>query len=142
MFCFNNIYAAAEFMKRGIIVYRDVIKFFGAVIFCAAVTGGCVPAVPCSPCDEIRLYEWEICSDKRNDSGELSFKGDELYMYADVSGSKTSVKGRYFIDDKRITVFADGFDILQFDYKLSGEKLLLSYFSKKLTFKKRIIVQN
>ena len=47
------------------------------------------------------------------------------------------LKGKYFIDDERITVLADGYDTLQFDYTLDGDKLFLSYFSKKLTFQKK-----
>ena len=130
MFCFNNIY-------RVMILYRDIFGCFCAAVLCSAA-GGCVPSVPRSPCDEIRLYEWEICSDNRDDSGEISFKGDDLYMFADISGCKASVKGKCFIDNRQITVFAEGFDTLRFDYTLDGDKLLLSYFSKKLTFQKKI----
>lgn len=118
-------------------MYRGIFSASGALILCTSVLCGCVPALPCSPCDEIRRYKWEICSDKRDDSGEISFKGNELYMCADISGSKASVKGKCFIDDERITVLADGYDTLQFDYTLDGDKLFLSYFSKKLTFQKK-----
>ena len=96
------------------------------MLFVPLLLSGCMStSPPVTPGDELVCYDWEL-ENGGEKTAELVFRGDELSLTGKSGGEGISVTGRYYVDDKKISVVTGDMGVVVFGYKLERDSLILS----------------
>lgn len=115
-------------------------KKTAAVLLCAVLMllpGGCVQAPPQSAGQELARHSWGIEQPGAGRECTLDFSADSLTFSAKGFGEPVELSGYYYVSESDITVMSDTLGTVCFDYRLSGNKLILSYSGREVVLNKR-----
>ncbi len=104
----------------------SIICISTALLSCSA----CRTAPPVTAAGELAAHRWRV----QNLSGQLIFKEKNMTLDLSDGENKLSLSGEYFADEKRLTFVTAEQTTIIFSYVLEGEKLLLTYGGKTMTF--------
>lgn len=114
-------------------------------IFCTLVTGifiilllsSCTPAPPTSSANELVSHKWILVDSFDKSKGSLSFSDGRILFDAQIDENTVfKLNEEYIIDEEKITVASENYGILVISYKISGNRLSLSYTGNKIILKK------
>lgn len=92
-----------------------------------AMLNGCVPAPPAGPADELSRYEWVLSAENQpadRPAARLCFEEGSLTLQ---TGDTVLLQGAYTATDHTLTVLSEACGVVELDYVLSSDQLLLTY---------------
>ncbi len=105
------------------------------VFLTAILLTSCKTCPPSDASEEIASYSWV----SKNETGEcrLSFEDECLILSCNLSEKdKLKIEGRYFADDKTITLESEDCGTLTLEYKLDNDKLSLNMYNMSIVLTK------
>ncbi len=110
-----------------------------AGLLCSLIIGGtgCTQAPPGDCADELVRNEWLILDSTEKEKGKLYFNNNNVIFDADVSGKRFHMNEQCIVDTKKLTVTSENFGTFTVDYKIDGNQLLLTYFGKEISLRKK-----
>lgn len=99
---------------------------------------GCMPAPPENSCDELKSHTWILYDGNNKKSGTLNFAENHMILTANTDEKNVfELDKECIINENKIIITSEDLGALYFEYKISGDTLILSYLGKKIIFKKK-----
>ena len=97
----------------------------------------CTAALPSDCRDELVSHKWAIYDNFEEEKCTLCFDGEHMLINAKIDDDTIfKFDEEYIADTEKITVISENYGVLNINYKIEKDSLVLTYIDKQITFKK------